>query len=152
MLHTETYRLPFRICMELLHCPKNNLNLRMTAESDTAGTEATVQYTVYSRTVHVYIYCRHTVASAPNVTGSGFMQRFRLFLGQCALCMVGFPFEPVARFSLAFICLVDLMEWWWYQRRSSAAVYSQLYIYSNLHHHTKWFSFSKCISWIASIY
>ena len=150
MLHTETYRLPFASAWSCYTVPKI-IGISAWQPSLTL-LERKQQYSIlYILVPYMCIY-RHTVASAPNVTGSGFMQRFRLFLGQCALCMVGFPFEPVARFSLAFICLVDLMEWWWYQRRSSAAVYSQLYIYSNLHHHTKWFSFSKCISWIASIY
>ena len=77
-----------------------------------------------------YRHTYSTVASAPTVTGSGSMQRLRLFSGQC---MLGFPFELIARFSWP---IVDLMEWW-YQ--------------SVVHQLLQSSSSSKCISGIASI-
>ena len=73
----------------LMHCAKNNLNLRIKSEPATAGANATV----YVRLFGIYSYCwpRNqtgilycAIASAPTVTGMVIMQKFKLFLGQCA--------------------------------------------------------------------
>ena len=68
----------------MAHCPKNNLNLGIKTEPVTYGSDATV----YSRSclwdTHTSMYTVYicTIACPPAVTGSIFMQRLRLFLGQ----------------------------------------------------------------------
>ena len=69
----------------MAHCPKNNLNLGIKTDPVTYGSDATVYSTVgLDYGIHIctrYTYVR-TIACPPAVTGSIFMQRLRLFLGQ----------------------------------------------------------------------
>ena len=62
-----------------VHCPKNALYLSIKTEPVTAG--ARMQRDMPGFCFNIPY--TGTVASAPNVTGSVFMRRFRLFLGQC---------------------------------------------------------------------
>ena len=62
------------------------LNLLMKTEHIKAGADATVFvhiYLIYIETRHVLLL--HLTVSAPAVTGSVFMRRFRLFLRHCTL-------------------------------------------------------------------
>ena len=87
--------IPFRCCCCHLHCPKSNMILHITK----AGAIAT-EY-VWLLFQFCYRNQTYNVASAPTMTGSVSMQRFRLFLGQCIdVCQcssISKIFSPLAK-------------------------------------------------------
>ena len=76
LFHFLTLNARHRQFVSSVHCPKNNLNLRQKNKLVPDWANATV---------YVWYLCQaFTVASDSSETDSGFMQTFRLFLGQCS--------------------------------------------------------------------
>ena len=136
-----------------VNCPRNDLNLGIKTESVTTGAYATDnvwflgRYTRFTLSCTIYIQYviksrTNTVASASAMTGSVFMPRFRLFLGQCVVnmpwrlcwgqsrpwvfmrrfrlilgqCVVNIPWRPLLRSVLACGDLDYFWDsvWWIY--------------------------------------
>ena len=85
------------------HCPKSNLNIGRKNVPAPRLAQSYIKQVSYFLTKARHTYSTYTVASAPNVTDSIFLRRFRLFL-DIALGMQSFKNEENL---FRFICFHD---------------------------------------------